>query len=84
MSLATRLKSVQPNAGNHGCQTCQWWQLIRPESRKAINEWITAGQSHMQLHEILAAPSDDPAEPPLTVSLTAWRHHMKHHDERCT
>jgi hypothetical protein len=83
MSLARRLKSAQPNSGNHGCRTCLWWLEIRPESRKSINEWISAGHSLMQLHEILSAPSDDPNEPALPVSLTGWRHHMKHHAERC-
>ena len=83
MSLARRLKSVQPNSGNRGCRSCQWWQQIRPDSRKSINEWISANHSIMQLHEILSAPSDDPDEPPLDVSLTGWRHHMKHHKERC-
>lgn len=83
MSLAHRLNAVQPNAGNHGCKSCQWWQQIRPESRASINEWIASGNSLMQLHEIITAASDDPAEPALEVSLTAWRHHMKHHGERC-
>ena len=81
MSLAQRLKSVQPNSGNRGCQSCIWLQKIRPESRKAIDEWITAGHSIMQLHEIVSSPSDDPAEPALGVSLSGWRNHLKHHDE---
>ena len=82
MSLAHRLKAVQPNSRNDGCQSCIWWKKIRPESRAAINEWLAAGHSIMQLHEIVAAPSDDdPDEPPLTVSLSGWRNHLKHHAE---
>lgn len=83
VSLANRLKSAHPNPTNAGCQSCKWWASIRPESRDSINAWLDAGHSQAQLYEILTGPSDDPKEPALSVSLTGWRHHMRHHAARC-
>lgn len=83
MSLAARLKSVQPNRANDGCQSCIWWPTISSESQELINEWIDKGHSQMQLHEILSAPDDSSDDPPLMVSLSGWRFHLKHHNERC-
>ena len=82
MSLAARLANAQPNRRNGGCQSCQWWTQISSESQKLINEWIDAGHSQAQLHDILAA-GDDGEDPPLPVSQSGWRFHLKHHDERC-
>lgn len=81
MSLASRLKSAQVNPSNRGCQSCQWWDTVSKESKKLINEWLDAGYSRAQLYEILSQP--DEGDPPLPVSETGWRFHLKHHDERC-
>lgn len=83
MSIASRLKSAQPNRSNDGCQSCIWWGTISSESRKLIDEWIDNGYSQMQLHQILSAVDESSGEPPLEVSLSGWRFHLKHHAERC-
>lgn len=80
-SLSDRLKSVQPNKANrNACVTCAWIEKIKPETLTLINEWIDADNSQAQLHEILTQPSDD--APPLKISLTGFRFHLKHHAER--
>lgn len=82
MSLAARLVNAQPNRRNSGCQSCKWWATISADSQKLINEWIDAGHSQAQLHDILTTP-DDGDDPPLMVSQSGWRFHLKHHAERC-
>lgn len=82
-SISDRLRSVQPNRGDTSCTTCTWWLEIRPATRKLINEWIDAGNSIAQLHDILSAPNDDDDEPRLTNSLSGFKFHLKHHAERC-
>lgn len=83
MSLADRLATAQPKRSNYGCQTCLWWPTISPESQKLINDWIDAGHSQAQLHAILTAPDQDSDDPPLDVSESGWRFHLKHHEQRC-
>lgn len=83
MSLAARIANAQPNRANDGCQSCIWWPTISAESQKLINEWIDNNYSQMQLWEILAATDDTGDDPPLQVSLSGWRFHLKHHSERC-
>ena len=84
MSLAKRLKSAQAKVSNQGCQTCRWWKTQNNETKSLINEWIDAGRSSMQLHDILSSTDDgvDPSEL-LNVSYSAWQNHLKHHDEMC-
>jgi hypothetical protein len=85
MSLANRLKSAQVKVSNQGCQSCKWWETQTPETKSLINAWLDAGNSSMQLHDILSSNPDgsvDPAEL-LTVSYSAWQNHVKHHDEMC-
>lgn len=82
-SLSDRLKSAQPNRQNRGgCITCRWWEEITPETRKLINEWLDNEHSVKQLYEILSAPNDG-AEPPLPISMTGFRLHLNHHDNKC-
>ena len=84
MSLSQRLKSAQPNRSNKLCATCEWWKKIRPETRRLIQEWLDdPTRSRTQLHEIISSPGDDVDEPVLEVSVSAWRLHLKHHEERC-
>lgn len=82
MSLAERIENARPNRGNHGCESCKWWATISAESQKLINEWIAADHSQAQLHDIITA-SDGGDDPPLRVSLSGWRFHLKHHAELC-
>lgn len=80
-SLSDRLRSAQPNKANRNlCVTCQWLEGISPDTVQLINEWIDADNSVAQLHEILTQPADD--TPALSISMTGFRFHLKHHDER--
>jgi len=83
-SLSDRLKSVQPNPANKGgCVTCRFWAELKPATRQLVNDWIDNGHSIKQLHEILSTPSSDSTEPVLSISITGFRFHMAHHDEKC-
>lgn len=80
-SLSDRLKSAQPNKANRNlCVTCTWLDQVGDDILTLINQWFDADNSIAQLHEILTQPSDD--APPLVISLTGFRFHVKHHDER--
>ena len=80
-SLSDRLKSAQPNKANRNlCVTCTWLDQVGDDILTLINQWFDADNSIAQLHEILTQPSDD--APPLVISLTGFRVHVKHHDER--
>lgn len=82
-SLSDRLRTAQPNPANKGgCVTCQWWDKISDNTRQLINEWLDANYSTRQLHEILTAPSDG-TDPALTISITGFRLHLNHHNEKC-
>jgi hypothetical protein len=85
MSLAKRLKSAQTKVSNKGCQTCKWWGIQTAETRSLINDWLDAGRSSMQLHDILSSSDDDNADSAelLKVCYSAWQNHLKHHDETC-
>lgn len=85
-SIANRLKSAQPyarRANRGGCVTCQWWDTISEDTRTLINEWLDNNYSGRQLWEILTAPTDDGGDPQLEISLTGFRLHLNHHDEKC-
>ncbi len=75
MSLADRIGNVEPNRGNHGCVTCDWVEALAPGDRAAIDEWIEARWSVNQLWEMCR---DDP-DNPLDISLSGFRHHVRHH-----
>ena len=80
-SLTDRLQSAQPNKSNHKtCRTCAWLETVTPEVIALIADWLEAGHSNAQLHEILTTPSDDIE--PLEISMTGFRLHLKHHFER--
>lgn len=82
-SLSDRLRSAQPNRQNRGgCVTCRWWEEIKPDTRRLINEWLDNEHSVKQLHEILSAPTESD-EPPLPISITGFRLHLNHHDAKC-
>jgi hypothetical protein len=85
LSIETRLQTAQRGRSNRSCQSCQWWQnSITDKTRQLVNEWIDADHSLLQLHDILTQDDDDdPDNKPLRVSITGWRMHLKHHDERC-
>lgn len=84
-SLSERLGSAivsRPNNANRGgCVTCKWWRLIDEDDRKLVNEWLDAGYSGKQLHDILTDPDGD--GPVLEISLTGFRLHLNHHDAKC-
>ena len=71
MSLAQRLASVQANRANLGCRTCEWLKTLSDADRKAWDEWLAEGKSGQQLYEVARAEG-------LDVSLTAFRHHVRH------
>lgn len=82
-SLPERIRSAQPNPANiGGCVTCKWWREISDETKTLINEWIDNLHSTRQLHQILTAPSDC-GDPPLAISITGFRLHLNHHNEKC-
>ena len=78
MSLANRLAAVQPSRSNRGCVTCQYLKKLAPKDLDAWNEWIDEKRSLVQLWEVACA---DP-ENPLTVSITAVRHHIQSHHNK--
>lgn len=81
-SISDRLRSAQRNPANKGgCVSCKWLQQISDETRRLINEWIDNDYSIKQLYDILSAPNDS-GEPPLPISLTGWRLHMNHHNDK--
>ena len=83
-TISERLRTAQRNPANRGgCVTCKWWHTISDDTKKLIQEWIDQEYSVKQLYEILSAPSDDPKEPALSISITGFRLHMNHHNDKC-
>lgn len=74
MSLAKRLSQVVPFQTNSGCRTCGWLKQLPAADRHAFDDWLVEGRSAAQLWEVCC--SDDN---PLQISLTGFRHHLKHH-----
>lgn len=85
MSLSARIRSATPAYNNRGCRSCEWFtESITDETRQLINEWIDGKHSLMQLFAIVTERDDEDSDiEPLEVSYTAWRMHVKHHNERC-
>ena len=75
MSLANRLSIVEPSPSNRGCMTCKYLKSLSPKDLDAWNEWIADNRSLAQLWEIASTDPDNP----LTVSVTAVRHHFQAH-----
>ena len=75
MSLANRLSAVVPSRSNRGCVTCKYLKTLSSQDLAAWNEWIDEKRSLAQLWEVAC---NDP-ENPLTVSITAVRHHIQAH-----
>lgn len=71
MSLAQRLASVHPNQANNGCRTCKWLETLTDGDRQAWDEWLAAGKSAQQLYDVAVVEG-------LDISLTAFRHHLRH------
>jgi hypothetical protein len=78
MSLTQRLQAVIPERSNRGCVTCQYLDDMSDADRRAFDDWVAGGYSHSQLWEICISDPDSP----LTISITGFRHHMKHHQPR--
>ena len=74
MSLAKRIKAVDLSTANQTCRTCLFVAALTPEDRKAFWDWIDAGNSKAQLWELCRSEN-----PPLDVSVTQFRHHIRHH-----
>lgn len=71
MSLAARLASVQAHRTNAGCRTCEWLRTLSDADRKAWDQWLADGKSGQQLYEVATLEG-------LDISLTAFRHHLRH------
>lgn len=78
MSLANRLSIVEPSRSNRGCETCKYLKTLSPKDVDAWNEWIAEGRSLAQLWEVASSDPDNP----LTVSMTAVRHHIQAHHNK--
>ena len=74
MSLADRLTTDGPRRSNSGCVTCCYVADLSKADRSAFDAWISGGHSLVQLWEACAGD-----KPPLTVSITALRNHVRHH-----
>jgi hypothetical protein len=74
MSLSDRLSAVIPVRSNRGCITCLWLESLSPGDRAAYDAWMNSGKSLAQLWEVAATDPDNP----LKISLTGFRHHLKH------
>ena len=75
MSLANRLSAVVPSRSNRGCVTCKYLKTLSPKDLDAWNSWIAEKRSLVQLWEVACADTENP----LTVSITAVRHHIQAH-----
>ena len=78
MSLANRLSIVEPTRSNRGCVTCKYLKTLSPKDLEAWNQWIADNRSLVQLWEVACADPDNP----LTVSITAVRHHIQAHHNK--
>lgn len=82
-TISERLRTAQRNPANRGgCVTCRWWNQISSQTKNLINEWLDNDHSVKQLYEILSAPNDGD-EPSLPISITGFRLHLNHHNEKC-
>jgi hypothetical protein len=75
VSLSDRLNADGPRRSNVGCVTCAYVAGLSKADRAAFDAWVLGGHSLVQLWDACAA--DDP---PLTVSVTALRNHLRHHE----
>jgi hypothetical protein len=78
VSLANRLSIVEPTRSNRGCVTCKYLKTLSPKDVEAWNQWIADNRSLVQLWEVACADPDNP----LTVSITAVRHHIQSHHNK--
>ncbi len=74
MSLSDRLSTVVVSPSNRGCVTCAWLEGLPKADRAALDAWVTAEHSLVQLWEICSSET-----PPLTVGLSGFRNHVRHH-----
>jgi len=74
MSLAKRIEIVGPQANTQTCRTCAFVQALSEDDRQAFWAWIDAGNSRAQLWELCRTE-----DPPLDVSVSQFRHHIRHH-----
>lgn len=74
MSLSDRLSTVHASPSNRGCVTCGWIEGISKADRAALDNWVISQNSLSQLWEICISET-----PPLTVGLSGFRNHFRHH-----
>ena len=74
MSLSDRLSTVVVSPSNRGCVTCSWLEGLPKADRAALDAWVTAQNSLVQLWELCIGET-----PPLTVGLSGFRNHFRHH-----
>jgi hypothetical protein len=74
VSLADRLNADGPRRSNRGCVSCAYYLGLSKPDRVAFDVWVQEGHSTVQLWEACITDT-----PPLTVSVTALRNHMRHH-----
>lgn len=72
MSLADRLADIKKTRTNKGCITCIFLTTLKPDDRRALDQWIKAGWSLTQLWEACCVDG-------LDISITGFRHHVRHH-----
>lgn len=73
MSLSSKIANSSPRRQNRGCETCKWLARLTAEDQQSVQDWLDAGWSMRQLHEICASDEDDP----LPVTLTAFKNHLR-------
>lgn len=72
MSLSDKLSTAVPIRTNAGCITCAYLDALPAADREAFDQWVTGGHSQTQLWEVCC-------EEGLDISISGFRHHMKHH-----
>ena len=75
MGLSERITNAIPNYVPDGCVTCKWLETVSPADRAAFSAWIADKKSKSQLWELCSTDPDNP----LTVSLSGFRLHLRHH-----
>jgi hypothetical protein len=74
VSLSENLSNLVASRGNWGCVTCLWLEKLSKEDRGAFDDWVTKKLSLVQLWDACALEN-----PPLKVSISGLRNHIRHH-----
>lgn len=75
MSLAKRLSVVVPQGSHRTCGTCKWIETLSPDDLKALDDWILADRSLIQLWQIATLDKDNP----YPLSADAMRKCIRNH-----